>query len=138
MSRFACNYGKLISDNTDALPYKASMIADVNINPFFDWLQEATESFVAAARDGKVDAWQLAQGYPQEYVDLRLSHGAILHDHIHSRYIDITRDLYECTQCGRIHIERSANNRLANFAPEDGMYQRVLAGDPSYAPDDAL
>lgn len=136
MSRLLCVCGNLIRDQTDSLPYKASLLPDIDQIPFFDWLISETQSYVEAARKESVDGWLLDNGYGAEYVELKLPHGHILHDHIHTQYLDRKRDLYQCTNCGRVHIETSQPNIFASFSPDDnagqglfeqGILQRSLA-----------
>lgn len=118
MSKLGCVCGHTIRDQSNALPYKASLLRDIDQDRFFDWLIEETQSFVEAAQRGAVDAWLLEKGYGQEYVLLKLPHGHILHDHIHSQYVEYKRDLYECTNCGRVLIETAQSNAFASFSPD--------------------
>ncbi|MDQ1921116.1 hypothetical protein [Massilia pseudoviolaceinigra] len=129
MSKLGCTCGKTISDNSDSLPYKASVLPDVNYNPFFEWLVDETQRYVTAALNGSVDEWLLQKGYGKDYVDLKLSHGNIMLDHIHTKYISLSRDMFECQTCGRVLVELSTNNHFTAYAPDSGSYNRVLAGD---------
>ena len=130
MSKLACTCGKTIRDVSDSLPYKASFLPDVNSDPFFEWVIDETQSFVTAALNGRVDEWLLQKGYGKGYVDLKLSHGSIMHDHIHSKYLSLSRDMYECKECGRILVEQSTKNQFTAYAPDSATYNRVLADDP--------
>ncbi len=127
MAKIGCTCGHTIRDQTDSLPYKASLLRDVDRGPFFDWLIEEAQSFVDAAQRGTVDAWLLEKGYGPGYVALNLTHGHILHDHIHSKYLEYERDVYECTNCGRVLIETSQPNNFASFSPDVHSAKNLLS-----------
>ncbi|MDM5180867.1 hypothetical protein PO883_27160 [Massilia sp. DJPM01] len=80
--------------------------------------------------NGSVDEWLLQKGYGQGYVDLKLSHGDIVHDHIHTQYLSLSRDIFECKECGRVLVELSTKNQFTAYTPDSGSYNRVLAGEP--------
>jgi len=119
MSKLGCACGHIIRDQTDGLPYKASLLRDTVLTTFFDWLAEETQSYVVATETGAVDAWLSARGYGAGYIALNLSHGQILHDHIHTQYILAKRDMYECTNCGRVHVETSQPNAFVSYSPDN-------------------
>ncbi|MGW8391388.1 hypothetical protein [Pseudoduganella sp. HUAS MS19] len=133
MAKLGCTCGHVIRDQTDSIPYKASLLRDVDYNPFFDWLSDETQSFVEAVQRGAIDAWLLERGYGPDYVSLNLPYGHILHDHIHSQYIEYSRDLFQCTNCGRLLIETSESNKFAGFAPDDPSEKNLL-GDALNTP----
>jgi hypothetical protein len=127
MAKLGCICGHTIRDQTDSIPYKASLLRDVDHNPFFDWIIEETQSFVEAAQRGATDTWLLEKGYGQRYVSLNLSHGHILHDHIHSKFVEYKRDLFQCTNCGRVLIETSEPNKFAGFSPDEHSSKDLLS-----------
>ncbi len=93
---------------------------------FFDWVVSETQSYVVAVQLGQVRQWLLGRGYGEDYADLQLDHGNVLHDHIHGYYLMRKRDVYECEGCGRIHIETTDNSFTA-YAPDSGAIEHVLA-----------
>jgi len=95
---------------------------------FFDCLVEETQSYVEAAMLGQTRQWLLTKGYTEEYANLDLPHGHVLHDHIHKHYLAVKRDMYECEQCGRILVE-TRDNRFASFSADAGECTHVLARD---------
>lgn len=42
--------------------------------------------------------------------------------------------VYECQNCGRLWVQRGAENRFVSFAPDSGTYEAVLAVEPSRSP----
>ena len=126
MSKLGCICGYTIPDNTGGLPYKAALLKDARNEAFFDWVVSETQSYVVAAQLGQVRQWLLDKGYPEDYANLELDHGNVLHDHIHSHYLVNKRDVYECLGCGRIHIETTDNCFVA-YAPDGKAVEHVLA-----------
>jgi len=130
MSKLGCKCGHVISDQTDNIPYKGHVLADVRYETFFVWLIEETQSYVEAAQAGRVEQWLLERGYEQDYVDLKLSHGDVLHDHIDAHFRMVKRDMYECEACGRIHMETREDNRFVGYAPDNGKVNAIFAAVP--------
>lgn len=131
MSKLGCQCGATIRDNTDSLPYKAELLKDIDRNDFFDWITEEIQSYLDAALNGEVAKWVLEKGYGSGYADLNLSHGHLLHDHIHTKFIMTKRDMYQCDSCGRIHIEKTENNRFASFVPDSDESRQILTKSPT-------
>ena len=129
MSKLRCVCGHVISDQSDGLSYKAAYLRNQLEADFFEWIVEETQSYVQAAQADEVDAWLNKRGYGREYLALNLSHGNVLHDHIHAKYLKLTRGAYECTECGRIHIERS-ENCFVSYLPENEKYNEVFKSHP--------
>lgn len=132
MSRLGCKCGHIIRDHSDGLPYKASFLKDQQKEGFTDWMVRETQSYVVAAQTGSVKTWLLERGYNEEYINLQLSHGDIMHDHIYSKYLDLKRDLYECQNCGRLHVEIS-NDKFRAYFPDSGGRNEVFKAEQ--APD---
>ncbi len=118
MSRLGCPCGHTIRDNTDGLPYKASFIKNSFCESFSDWLVQEIQSYVLAAERGSISEWLRSRSYDESYVSLKLDHGNTLYDHIHSKYLALKRDVYECPACGRLHIETSKDNMFLAYSPE--------------------
>ncbi|KVF27372.1 hypothetical protein WJ07_00850 [Burkholderia vietnamiensis] len=127
MSKLGCPCGNTIRDNTQGLPYKASLLKDLFCEPFTDWLVDELQSYVVAAEQGRVDAWLLDHGYSDEYLSLKLDHGNVLHDHLHSQFVGLMRAAYECTVCGRLLVETVEDNSFIAYSPDTGKHNGVLA-----------
>jgi len=128
MSQLGCPCGHTISDTTDSLPYKGYVLSDVRYFPFLQWLVDETQSYVEAAQAGRVAQWFLQRGYGQDYLDLKLSHGEMLHDYIHAKLDRLMREMYECKACGRIHMETREDNHFARYAPDSEKVNGIFAG----------
>jgi hypothetical protein len=129
MSTLGCKCGHIIHDTTDNIPYKGHVLPDVHAT-FFDWLAEETQSYVVAAQAERVEQWLLDRGYGQDYVDLKPSHGKVLHDHIHTQFCKLRRHMYECEACGRIYMDTRKDNQFVGYAPDNGKVNAVLAAVP--------
>ena len=129
MSKMGCACGHVIRDQTDDLPYKATVLPDQRLHSFFEWVTEETQSYVEAALAHAVGDWLLAKGYKADYVALKLRHGEVLYDHIANKYRELSRDVYQCTACLRLYVQRSGTQRFVAFSPDDGEdAENVLAG----------
>lgn len=102
MSKLAGKCDNVISDTTDNLPYKGEIISDQ------DW--EAV--------------WGAISQLPQANVDQRS-------DKITGIRIGHSRDVYECTKCGRLWVERSpGTNEFVSYSPDSHQVEHVLCGTP--------
>ena len=129
MSKLRCTCGHIIRDQTDQLPYKATVLPDELRGSFFAWVAEETQSYVEAALANAVGDWLLAKGYKADYVALKLRHGEVLYDHIANKSRELRRDVYQCTACLRLYVQRSGTQRFVAFSPDDGEdAENVLAG----------
>jgi hypothetical protein len=127
MSKLGCPCGNIIRDHTSGLPYKASLLKDYLSENFWDWLVQEIQSYVTAAECGGIREWLLGRGYGEEYIALQLDHGNVLHDHIQSKYLYLKRDVYECSVCGRIHVETTEDNRFFAYVPASENKNGVLS-----------
>lgn len=118
MSKIGCRCGHVISDNTFIVPYKSYLLSDEETVKFFDWMCNEIQSYVLAVDDKKVTQWILDRGFGGGYANLNLDHGNVLHDHIHSRFVDIKKDVYRCEKCGRLLVE-TLNNIFTSYLPDE-------------------
>ena len=129
MSKLGCVCGHIIRDQTDAIPYKASLLPDVHYHSFFNWIADETQSYLEALNNESVNSWLLERGYEAEYVQLNQNHGSILEGHIHSKYLEYRRDMYQCTRCHRILIQLPQSQLFATFQPNDELSQYSILDD---------
>jgi hypothetical protein len=120
MSKIGCQCGHVISDNMYIVPYKSSLLKDSDKVNFFDWVTGEIQSYVLAVQASTATQWLLDRGYGKDYVDLNLDHGNVLHDHIYSHYLGFNKDVYECEQCGRLHIQ-TKENLFSVYSPDSMM-----------------
>lgn len=97
---FLCRCGNTIHDTTDYLSYKASLLSDQDC---FDYIDEI-ERYV---------------------IDKTLDENACMDHIMHTESRYLWRNIYQCSQCGRIFIEDKAG-KLYSFAPEGTEDKRLL------------
>ena len=126
MSKLACQCGHTISDATDHLPYRAEFLPDVHDEAFFVALADAAQSFAAAVAKDEREAWLERQGFLDGYPK-DLSNADVFGDFVTSLWLRYSRTCYECTACGRLHLqERGKSNAFISFAPDSGAYEGLL------------
>lgn len=118
MGKLRCECGHVIHDHALGLDYKARLISDKNFDSFFRWLASEIQGYILAVQEDKTNQWMLSNGFSQDYVALRLNHGDVLHDHLYRKFLEQEQDVYECTQCGRLLIEKESNTFLS-YSPEN-------------------
>lgn len=126
MSKLGCPCGNTIRDNTNGLPYKAHLLKDSLCESFWAWLVIELQSYVAAAEQGSVRAWLTSRRYTEDYVSLELDHGNVLHDHLHSKFLEFERSVYECSVCGRLLVESVEDNQFVSYSPDTNKNNEVL------------
>jgi predicted RNA-binding Zn ribbon-like protein len=124
--KLLCPCGYVISDTTDFLPYKASLMPDQDQEAFWDSLSSGLAELMAATRADRREEWlrQNMSGAPLDADDDSLVfHFATSLNH---RY---TRTVYQCERCGRLFLDDPANkSRVVSFVPDDAAAARgVLA-----------
>ena len=115
--RFRCTCGHVIRDQTNALPYKARLIPDEDVDADFSSFAKVLEAFLMARETGKQKEFlgsYFGEGYPQE---LALQN---IIDDLLAKEIDLsTRFIYECENCGRIFFEKHPEEaKLVSYVPE--------------------
>lgn len=131
MSKLGCPCGNTIRDNTDGLSYKARLLKDSLCEPFSNWLVSELQSYVEASEQGNVHAWLASRRYTEDYISLELDHGNVLHDHLHSKFLEFERSVYECSVCGRLLVESVKDNEFISYSPDTNKNNEVLASIPN-------
>jgi diphthamide synthase subunit DPH2 len=127
MSKLRCNCGHLIRDNSNRLEYKAALLKDSLYDEFFDSIATAIQNYVVATHSGQARQW-ISEKFSEDYADLQLNHGCILHDFIHDQFIRKSRDVFECLACGRILVE-AKDNKFVSYVPDSKVVEHVLASN---------
>ncbi len=95
----------MIYDGTDSLPHKGYILADQDLIPTFDKLDRLLDKVGIRGRVSSAD-----------YMDARYSHPH-------------TRQIYQCSGCGRILIWDKKIGGAFSFKPEDAdVNKRLLEG----------
>ncbi len=102
--KLKCNCGNIIFDGTDSLPHKGHILADKDLFPILDKLDRLLEK---VSKHGRVT--------DRDYIDVR------------SNFLG--RTIYQCPDCGRIHIWDATIKGAFSFQPEDAdVNKRLLEG----------
>lgn len=124
MSKLHCPCGHVIHDGTDNLPYKASVTPDANQSKFFDELEDALRRILETRSASDRERWLARFGFTAMYPG-NLPSATMAMDLLVSRLISLSKDCYECTECGRLHLQRRGNVFLS-YAPDSGRYEGLL------------
>ncbi|BDP42695.1 hypothetical protein DAETH_26640 [Deinococcus aetherius] len=105
--RFLCECGAEIKDQDDALPFKAHLMPDENFFGFLDHLRDLLDRLVSVD-DGR-GATATVQVVPfrnklQREMSLLVGQSF--------------RHLYQCPECGRLHIDSLDGKHGFSFKPE--------------------
>ncbi|MBC8997266.1 hypothetical protein IAI51_12070 [Pseudomonas sp. N40(2020)] len=123
MSKLGCKCGHVITDQTDSLPYKASLLRDEVENKFWDEVHRELKPLVEAAESG--DKTSIADAFG-EFSPI-FSAADKLQDRISSLYIQRMSTAYECQNCGRLWVQKNNSERFVSYVPEEGAYGAILA-----------
>ncbi|WP_336355495.1 hypothetical protein [Pseudomonas granadensis] len=113
----------MITDQTDSLPYKASLLRDEVENEFWDEVHRDLKPLVESAEFG--DKAAIADALGQ--FSPSLSAADKLQDRISSLYIQRMSTAYECQNCGRLWVQKQNSEKFVSYVPEEGTYVAILA-----------
>ncbi len=105
MSKFGCTCGNVISDVVCPNEVTGSILSDKSNEKFFDGLQSILDDCFEHQTKGKTNEWMMKH-FNDQYPS-GLSLGSMLHDVLHSSYLDLTLSVMECESCGRLWVQRS-------------------------------
>lgn len=123
MSKLGCKCGHAITDQTDSLPYKASLLRDEVENEFWDEVHRELKPLVESAESG--DKAAIADAFGQ--FSPLFSAADNLLDRISSLYIQRMSTVYECQNCGRLWVQKQDSEKFFSYVPEEGTYGAMLA-----------
>ncbi|WP_239007511.1 hypothetical protein [Pseudomonas granadensis] len=113
----------MITDQTDSLPYKASLLRDEVDNEFWDEVHRELKPLVESAESG--DKAAIADALGQ--FSPSLSAADKLQDRISSLYIQRMSTAYECQNCRRLWVQKQNSEKFVSYVPEEGTYGAILA-----------
>lgn len=122
MSKLACNCGHIIRDQTDQLPFKATVVRDQDEDRLLHRIGNAAVELLAAAKEGKLD--QLLED--RFGTTWRPSFQDAVEEIVTRPYLEETSMAYECEMCGRLWINRKGSNEFLSYAPDSNQYEAVL------------
>ena len=125
MSKLGCVCGHTIVDQNDNLPNKAKFIRDQDTEKFMNYSNDIA-SFIEAIKDGRRDAW--IKEYFSEIYPTKIDNSSVIFDifSVHER--NVSSDIYQCENCGRIKIQIKDTNQYSSFIPEDDRYKNIFVG----------
>ena len=127
MSKLACTCGNTIRDQTDSLPYKASLIKDQQEERLIGDLAQEMNFLLTAAKAGSLEAY-LNERYGNTPWSPKAAEAC--YDIIGSKLLSNSLVAYECQSCGKLWIQKGVNG-FVPFNPESGAYEAVLSADSS-------
>jgi hypothetical protein len=99
---------------------------------------EGAQSLVEHASHGDLDGWLRLQGFGEGYPSNQ-SISDIFYDYLTSMRLRYSRDCYECTACGRLHMESPTSpNSFVSYSPDRGSYGGILQSSTSPTPNTSL
>ncbi|WP_225609459.1 hypothetical protein [Pseudomonas sp. PDM11] len=122
MSKLRCKCGHVIIDQSDNLPYKASLLRDRAEYAFWEDVNCQLKPLVEAAQSGDKAAIKAAFGEFIPWVKATDN----LEDKLSSLLIQRTSTVYECQSCGRLWIQENAGDGFISYTPEAGEYSAIL------------
>lgn len=123
MSKIGCVCGHTIRDQTDQIPYKASLLQDIHESDYWEWVEVEVQSYLEAAEKNDVGAWMKSRGWPPTYA---VGNGRVLRKILYARYVDLMKSVFECESCGRLLVEGQANE-FQHYSPDTQKFNAVLA-----------
>jgi hypothetical protein len=124
MSKIGCICGHVILDQTDDLPYKATLLPDAHNDEYWSLVNLEIQSYFDAISAGSLNDWLAARGL--SFSGISSNHGSILRRRLSSLYSNFSKDVYECESCGRLHVEFEGN-RFLPYSADSGKLNRVLS-----------
>src|SRR5262249_14668561 len=117
MSTMACRCGAIISDVIAPSPTEGWLFLDQDEERFQDSLSEDIASFFAACRVGQRESWLrnfFSSTYPSDLSDQGVVSDIVA---LHARTFSLS--ICECSQCGRLQVQRSiGENSYIGYAPD--------------------
>jgi hypothetical protein len=124
MSKIGCICGHTIVDQTDYLNYKADLVPDVVGEFLFEKLYAVIDSLIDAIKHGQREKW-IKENFDDSY-PLDLTNSSMISDLFTRYYIDQTRGIYQCENCGRILIRIGKTSHYSCFKPESDNWRNIL------------
>jgi hypothetical protein len=119
MSKLGCECGGIISDTTDNIPYKGSIIRDQDDEALYDSMAADIGAFINALLQGEREKWirgYFLPGYPVEGIGDEEVVSDIFSRHLLPRRLDI----YQCMECGSIKIQKAPeSNEFSSFTAHE-------------------
>lgn len=123
MSKLACHCGHIIRDQSDQLPFKATVIRDRDEGRLLEKIGEAAVDLVAAAKEGNIDQLIANRFGPNWRPSFRVA----VEEIVTQPYTGEISIAYECEACGRLWLNRKGSNAFLSYSPDSNRYEGVLS-----------
>ena len=126
MSMLGCPCGNVIRDNTDYLPFKGHAFTDIEFFPLFEAISKDVAGFIQARLDGREEKWYM--DYFKSDSPFTEDDEGLVHTILARYLIHASIQLYQCTNCGRMLVERvDKPNEYDAFTPDEKPHRNVFA-----------
>ena len=103
MSKLACTCGNIIRDQTDSLPYKATLIKNQQEEHFLENVAKEINTLLVAATEGKLEEL-LNEKYG--CTSWRPRANEVCYEIVGSTLLSSSVTAYECQSCGKLWIQK--------------------------------
>ena len=118
MSKLGCPCGAIIIDQTTHMPNSGFILRDKCYYGFSEAPSQEITEYFAAKNEGNEADW-MTQRYGADYAELNLSANHVVEDIIDGHLLHSVLSIYQCENCGRVHIEdRAHRNFFMTFSPD--------------------
>ena len=125
MSKMACRCGAIISDTAVPCPTEGWIRRDQDQDDYFGTVSRDIVAFFAAVDAGQRESWIKGHFSPMYPSDIH--NGEVVNDILASHAKRFELSVCECTECGRLHVQRSnGENSYYSYAPDEQGYKGVL------------
>lgn len=123
MSKLGCRCGNVIFDITDNSPFKACLLRNEEENAFWEEIHDEFKTLIEAVESGEKAG--IANTFGESSPLVKAMGG--LEGRLYGIHALRTSDVYECTDCGRLWVQKGAGNQFVSYVPEEGKYQAILS-----------
>ncbi len=125
MSQFGCLCGATIYDVEGPNEVTGRILSDKSSDKFFTDLCSIIEDCVEHDKRGDLGGWR--KKYFNHFYPKDLPISEMLHDVIHTLHVNLTLDMMECDECGRLWIQEGVGKRkYQEYIPGSQDRKKVL------------
>jgi len=98
---------------------------DQDLNKYWDYSIDIA-AFIDAIQTGRRDSW--IKEYFSDTYPTHINNSSVIFDIVSFHERDLSGDIYQCENCGRIKIQLDDTNVYSSFQPEDERYKGLFKG----------
>ncbi len=123
MGKFGCRCGNVLSNVHQPTEINGRILSEKSDDEFFEDLAAIIDDYIEHLGRDDVPTWRAK--YFNEQYPTNLTAGEMLHDVLTGRFWNLTLDMWECDQCGRVWIEESVNaNSFCAYSFDEPLEKR--------------